>query len=964
MQTMVFLRTVIANLLLSLCLAFLVANPAWALFTLKAEANPDPVAPLQVLDTQISISTTAATGALTLRVFWPAELGRFPIVTSGGTCPSGCDAGDFLSWDLGVLGADSSVTVSFTEAVLSAVADDTLIGLDIELLENAAIVDSLALSIEVQSNSPLELVIDPLPDPVPSGALQVYEIIFANIGEASARNSLLEFPIPAGSLFVSATGGGVFAAGSVSWDLGNLVPNSGSRERVTVQVDALSDGTLLVVDAATLSADVNFLPKESRAMAVSRVGSSSIELDLEINPDPLKPDQVMDAQITVGNPGGSATGALSLRVLWPEELGRFPIITAGGSCPSGCDAGDYLSWDLGVLGPQSSVTVSFNEAVRNTIINGTLIPLEVELFENGLAVRNSGHTVITQSDAPLELAIDPLPDPVSSGGTLVYELVYGNTGLASIKDGVLNFPVPAGTQFLSATGAGVHDSGNVSWSFGNMLPNSGGRERVSVQVDTLNDGSLLLVDAATLSGVANSIPTLSQAMAVSHTGSATLELDLEINPDPVAPGELIESQFTVSNPTGSATGTLSLRVLWPEELGRFPVTTGGGLCPSGCDPGDYLTWDLGVLGPALSVTVGFTETVGSNVVDGTLIPLEVELFEGGVPAGNNSHTVITQSESPLELSVDPLPDPVASGGMLIYEIVYGNTGVASADNSSLRFPIPVGTQFQSTTGGAVLENGSLHWSIGSLAPNSGGKERVTVSVDALADGTLLVVDAAILMAEFNFIAKQARAMVVSRVATGLLDLDLHIDPNPVLATQELNVDITIDNPNNNATGTLTLRVLWPEELGRFPAVAGGGLCPSACDPGDYLFWDLGVLGPATSVTVGFIEPIRSGIIDGTLFPLEVELLEGGLPVRNTSETILVNQFDDNDNDGEADVFDEDDDNDGIPDWWENLHGLDPFDASDAGEDPDGDGATNLEEYLAGTDPNSNDDIIFKNGFES
>ena len=57
-------------------------------------------------------------------------------------------------------------------------------------------------------------------------------------------------------------------------------------------------------------------------------------------------------------------------------------------------------------------------------------------------------------------------------------------------------------------------------------------------------------------------------------------------------------------------------------------------------------------------------------------------------------------------------------------------------------------------------------------------------------------------------------------------------------------------------------------------------------------------------------------------------------------------------------------NDGMPDWWEILHGLDPFDPADAGEDPDGDGVTNLEEFLAGTDPNVNESKIFKDSFES
>jgi fibronectin-binding autotransporter adhesin len=48
--------------------------------------------------------------------------------------------------------------------------------------------------------------------------------------------------------------------------------------------------------------------------------------------------------------------------------------------------------------------------------------------------------------------------------------------------------------------------------------------------------------------------------------------------------------------------------------------------------------------------------------------------------------------------------------------------------------------------------------------------------------------------------------------------------------------------------------------------------------------------------------------------------------------------------------DADADGDGIPNGWEQAHGLDPLNPFDADADNDGDGMSNLQEYLAGTNP--------------
>jgi hypothetical protein len=64
----------------------------------------------------------------------------------------------------------------------------------------------------------------------------------------------------------------------------------------------------------------------------------------------------------------------------------------------------------------------------------------------------------------------------------------------------------------------------------------------------------------------------------------------------------------------------------------------------------------------------------------------------------------------------------------------------------------------------------------------------------------------------------------------------------------------------------------------------------------------------------------------------------------------ANEWSDIDSDGIGDNTDSDDDNDGMPDKWEILNGLDPT-LNDALLDNDGDGIFNIDEYNDGTDPN-------------
>ena len=932
---------------------------------LAIEVDPDPVEPGETLELRARISNTSnsPTGTLILRMHYPDLLYQFPVITGGATCPGGqCGPTELLTWNLAALPAHGSHTVSVATFVNGDAPTGSLIPFELELLENGGATAAAGHTVEVETTRPLELTIDPVPDPVAPGGQLVYDLGFTNKGAAVATGAELRLPVPAGTTFVSATGGGVVSGGDVVWNLGSIPASNGGKRRATVMVDGgLPDGALLVIDAASLTATINAETRQSRATVVSRVqAGATLKLAIEVDPDPVEPGEMLELRARISNTSSSPTGTLTLQMHYPDLLYQFPVIAGGAVCPGGqCGATELLTWNLAALPAHGSHTVSLATLVNGNAPTGSLIPFELELLENGGATAAAGHTVEVETTRPLELTIDPAPDPVAPGGQLVYDLGFTNKGAAVATAAELRLPLPAGTTFVSATDGGTLSGGDVVWALGTIPISTGAKRRATVTVDGgLPDGALLVVDAASVTATISAQTQQSRAMAMTRVEAATtLELALEVDPDPVEPGQLLDLRARISNTSNSATGALTLRLHYPDLLYQFPVATGGAVCPGGqCGATELLTWNLTALPAHGSHTVSLGTFVNGNAPNGSLIPFEFELFEDGAPAGAAGHTVEVRATSPLELSITATPDPVAPGAQVVYELSYGNDGASPATSTVLRMPMPAGTTLVaigSGTGELSQDGNEIVWQLGAVAAKGAGRERVTVLVDnGLADGSLLEIDAASFTGVVNTVTHQARATNATRVHAGtILSLQVTATPDPVQPLQELNVGITVHNETGSPTGTVLVRLHWPEHMNQFPTVVGGAVCPGGqCGASEILEWNLGALGPNATVMVSMQENVLNGVSNGTLIPFQVDVLESGVVIRRETETVVVYPFTDADGDGTSDLDDLDDDNDGMPDAWEILHCLNPFSAADAAQDPDEDGATNLQEFQASTDP--------------
>jgi len=298
------------------------------------EMNPDPARPGERIRTEVTIGNhsgaTLFNAKFRLRV--PAEVGDGAhgyfdedLLTGGGTCdlgnyPTLCESyGELMTWELGDLPAGAGGTLSLPLVVTSGVAAGRLISLEALLTadgDNQAVLEHTVI---VDTDNALTLEVDESADPVVAGTQLTYTLTYGNRSPASVGSTVLTFPLPAGTTFVSASAGYTLVGGKVQWPVGTLGVGAGGFRQVKVAVGGGTSGTVLAVDAAELSQTGG--TELARATAATRVSAAAIKLAVQIQA-PNQPGNSMNTLFTITNPTNSELLNLRLQARVPAEVGN------------------------------------------------------------------------------------------------------------------------------------------------------------------------------------------------------------------------------------------------------------------------------------------------------------------------------------------------------------------------------------------------------------------------------------------------------------------------------------------------------------------------------------------------------------------------------------------------------------------------------------------------------------------
>ncbi len=336
---------------------------------LAVAMNPNPVMLHEHFNGEITVTNTDAVDLFGTHVYLRLPpgifLARYLSDDGTGSCTN-CLQGQILTWNLGQLpaGASRTLTLSMQASTLDVVPG-YMLSFDAWARANNGL-DRAAASdtIFVHSSPTQRLAVKTDRDAVHPGGTLTYTLVYGNPLITTSSAATLRLPLPEGTSFVSATGGGVLSGDEVIWSLEAIAAGQTGVRQVTLAVADRPEGSLLKT-TATLTDTANNV---AYADVVNHIHTgAALHLTVAMSPNPVAPSGHVNGVITVANTDTVDLFGTNVYLRLPAGTSTALNLSDGGtgSCTS-CWEGWFLTWNLGQLPAGASRTLTLDIQLRSS----------------------------------------------------------------------------------------------------------------------------------------------------------------------------------------------------------------------------------------------------------------------------------------------------------------------------------------------------------------------------------------------------------------------------------------------------------------------------------------------------------------------------------------------------------------------------------------------------------------------
>ena len=578
------------------------------------------------------------------------------------------------------------------------------------------------------------------------GTNVTYTITVTNGGPSTVTGATVSDVLPAGTTFVSATGGATYDLGTntVHFTTGTLASGDTTSFQLTLAIDPALTGSLS--NTATVSPPSGVTDPNGGNNNATDSDTLTPEADLSIT----KSDGVASAvpgtnaayTITVTNNGPSAVTGATVSDVLPAGA-TFVSATGGATYDAGTNTVHFTTGTLAVGGTTSfQLTLALDPSLTGMFSNtATVSP------PSGVTDPNGGNNSATDSDtltpqADLSIAKSDGTTSAVPGTTTTYTITVTNNGPSTVTGAAVGDVLPVGTTFVSATGGATYDAGTntVHFTAGTLATGGTTSFQLTLAIDATATGTLS--NTATVSPPAGVTDPTGGNDSATDIDTLTPQADLSISKSDGStsevPGTNTTYTITVTNLGPSTVTGATVSDVLPAGT-TFVSATNGATYDADTNTVHFTTGTL-----ATGDSSSFQLTLAINpALAGTLSNTASVTPPAGVtdPTGGNNSATDTDILTPradLSITKTDGQTTVAPGTNRTYTITVTNNGPSTVTGAVVSDLLPAGTTFVSATNGATYDAGTntVRFNTGTMATGGTSSFQLTLAIDAALSGPL------------------------------------------------------------------------------------------------------------------------------------------------------------------------------------------------------------------------------------